>query len=379
MVQYIPSPSGSYAYPDAGKQDLKYNLMGNLGQGMGQSLGDMLTIFAKVQQAKQQKQQMAQFMQSLSPQGSGPPSPGSSSKGQAQGGQQPQSQGPQMQSQAQPQQPPKPMDMKQVLDMAKIFGPQVAMPFLQATAKQMYPPPPKPMRPPQPMVDTPFGPMSPYQWAGISKRQETIDVAKGRLSDEQKRIEQSISTNVDKEVDLASQPLDAAQKGYQEIIDARGQLPANTQDKDIADAWNHLIPQSGVVKDPLFGSIKPEVKNYVQKIYQLQKNLSKYAANPKDPHSFTYQTMLGLLPTQKLPSKTDLDKNFGQFQNSAMAIKRTAQLNAQAKYKMMGMNEFARSRQEILNDPSLIQPPEPAEAPTEPEQDPALNQEAPTP
>lgn len=65
MVQYIPSPGGSYPYPNAGAQDIKFNAMGNLGNALGGITSSILqgaTAWKQKQDQKKaiDKQQQAQ-------------------------------------------------------------------------------------------------------------------------------------------------------------------------------------------------------------------------------------------------------------------------------------------------------------------------------
>lgn len=75
MVQYIPSPPGSYPYPNAGRGDLNYQIMGDLGQGAGDIFGALITAHAAQQKKQKQQAALAQLAQMLGGGGTPPPTP----------------------------------------------------------------------------------------------------------------------------------------------------------------------------------------------------------------------------------------------------------------------------------------------------------------
>jgi hypothetical protein len=345
MVQYIPGPSGSFPYPNAGSGDLKYQMMGDFGGSLGNLLAGLAQAHQEQQQKLKQQALMKQFMDAMSPDAKVP------------GPQLPQPPNTQGKAGTQPGQNPM---MSQRL--SQIIPILLQMSQFNPGAKEMLAPAMRSMFPVQktggqPLIDTPFGQMSPYQWAGLQKRQQTIDLAHQRLSEERKRIENGIITNTEKETQMLTQPFDEAENAYMGIMKARSQLPADTTNKDLANAWEHYNPKTGVVKDPLFGSIHPELKNYVQTISRLQQTLGKFASNPKDPHAFTYQTMINLVPQQTLPTLKQLKSNLDEFHNNVLAIKRSTRLSAEMKYRNAGMTQYQQIQQQVMQDPGFSELP----------------------
>jgi len=56
MVQYIPGPAGSFPYPNAGKGELQYEMMGKFGQGLGNLLSSTIEAKKQSDYKKQQDQ-----------------------------------------------------------------------------------------------------------------------------------------------------------------------------------------------------------------------------------------------------------------------------------------------------------------------------------
>lgn len=354
MVQYIPNAPGTTPYRQVNPSPLAFFSQG-LGQGLPQlmqTLGNRVN--PRVRQEKKQQDDfmnmtIGDLMKQLQPQPQQGP-PNAPQQGPMAPGQTPQAPSSGIGG------PPGPPNMNmRTMAMIQAFTPYLA----HQVAQSLFPTiKPGSTRTPQPMVDTPWGPMTPYQAAGREQAGQRTELVKKKMGEEWARIQEGVATNTEREYQIAAGPLDQAAKDLKEIHQMRAKLPAGTTDEDLAKAWDHLIPKTGTVKDPIFGGIHPELKNYVSKVFALQQNLQKRAMNMKDPHAFTYQTLLNLVPTQKLPSLPEMDQNFKNFNSNVMAIKRTARQQAAAKYRLMGMQQFNTIQQQISSDPDLMQAPE---------------------
>jgi hypothetical protein len=77
MVQYIPSPAGSYPYPNAGRGQIRSDIAGTVGSGIGDIFGSLLQAHQQSQQRLKQQALMSQLSTALlnNPSGPGMPQP----------------------------------------------------------------------------------------------------------------------------------------------------------------------------------------------------------------------------------------------------------------------------------------------------------------
>jgi hypothetical protein len=358
MVQYLPSPAGSYPYPNAGKGDLQYQMLGDFGGALGGISGVIGNMFRQ-HAANQQKQAfLKQLSDSLSPQPMQGPLPAQAQPGS--GGGAPSYKPPQggmggpsnptaTPESQRPMMPGGKMNMQQLMQLFQMFGSKAAGPFAQGMAHEMYPPQARPGSRPQmetSYVDPKTGYLSFDQKSGYqpvqvpfgettrAMRSQTLHRILEGDKDAKNHLANTVAgARIAKEVNDKMMPLQNAVQTYNDLSNQYVKLSKSSKENVQAMLRN---PTPNIVQRTFDSSTygDKDALAYVNGLKSAQNDIKSAAMN-KLVGQKDWQDFLHVLPGQTggMPTKPEIQR----FQRVIDHIHASVITDAQLAYSARGL------------------------------------------
>lgn len=267
MVQYIPSPQGSYPYPNAGQQENKFQTLGNLGMGLGGLLSGVTNAIKQHQQEAAQKAFMSMnigdLLKKLQPQQAEGPQNAAGGAIPGPKGYTPPGAGPNaMPAGSTPLQPP-PMGRPQMTmrDMALMshFAPSLA----EQASKSLFPGNAR-QRPAQPtetyFADPKTGRPSliqkpgmvsvqgkPGEWRKVSQQWALSDMHEDDKKSAIAAAKAARQAKFDNDIMAKTRPLELARQKFNELVEARKKLGDTTRWGSLEEQVSQMGGLAGTV------------------------------------------------------------------------------------------------------------------------------------